>query len=684
MTLASVASPQEEKTEKCEEKWVPNPHAPMASSTTLNSTVNAKKILSPLGRTTLGISKRKAVSTSRLLPKLTPTMAAMLERSRKQNDDNACEVAVVQKSNVFEATSNASSSDVISNESRSVSYDHDLLLVESYKFPAGEDSSVDLRCDITIETSIKADSLAKPKPQPKVKSSEIQPRLYSPKKILKDKRLRDTMSAMSALTFDYPAVLSQVPCKLSMDSPRPSILTARRNFQPQRSIQKSERLESIHDRIMLFQTENYNLKANNNKLMQQLKSTRNPNSAKLHAMHNKIKKIEIENHNLKAKYLDLETEINQKKKELTENENDRKQSNIPPLLPLANSSITTAKRDELNKQQNSFIDRKKKIEDKRQLCRDVLHDSSKGDSRQQGNSQKDNKTVISEQLSSLASSFSLSIEASQNNKASSMMKTAQAMVVAKKLNQAEQEIQQLKLKNETLQKVNVKLTLDLKEQEDDQQSVTKLETSSIQQQEQISSLNQQLKQKTNACNSLEEQMVTLRTEMVDLKEMHEFELNQLGDQYNNMKEETSKLVDKLRNQLEVYEAQFYLRGTVNREATHIIDPSSKNLHESPDENLMADLYQARQYLQDAHDEVDDTGEVDNKGLDGLSKKEQDELKAEIAEERKKWQETKEDIDWKMSEAMLEAKRGNPSGMSLDVENLSPSRRTSPTRKQVAF
>jgi len=54
-------------------------------------------------------------------------------------------------------------------------------------------------------------------------------------------------------------------------------------------------------------------------------------------------------------------------------------------------------------------------------------------------------------------------------------------------------------------------------------------------------------------------------------------------------------------------------------------------------NTMADFYNAKRYLQDAHEEAAEAGDdvVDTAGMEGLSKKEQEDLIVEIADERKK-------------------------------------------------
>jgi len=585
---------------------------------------------------------------------------------------------------------------------------------------------------LTIVTSVHGnESVSKPEvQQPKIKEhmKHHHARLHALKSRRKqNKRHRqhehpnnsDSMSTISNITFDFNTPSAPPSYEsTSVDThkvyifPTPSNssylqklsdhyhnISTTTNNHPTIDAKKTQRLESIHDRIMLLQTENHNVKAANKRFSKHFSNIQDPDTIKLIEMHDRVKAVEMENHDLRARNLDLEAEVKQQgllllERESLSRQNQQRLSLVPPSprneehavpspIPLSyshqpitsNGATLIDQQKEIELQRKAYMNTRKRLEDKRKLCRDMLASCrGQSDTDSVSGSKGCNDVAVNtalgeddEEDSFLSSSMSLSLDdhdtiAEQTT--DDRVKKAHAMLSTQKQYQLEQEVAVLHSKINTLQEINGNLLRKFQEHEDDYCSVTKMETSSIQQQEEISTLKRQLKQKNNACTSMEHELIGVRTEMMDLKDMHEFEVRQMKKEYNNMKAEAGRLVDWLKNQLTIYQRKLHIQDDgdreggmglmncysgsdskyedygVNNNAGSIKGKTSTEMMSTmvENQNIMAEIYHAKQYVQDAHNEAAKVGDgvVDTEGMEGLSKKEQEDLVAEIAEERKKW------------------------------------------------
>jgi len=490
---------------------------------------------------------------------------------------------------------------------------------------------------------------------------------------------RKPTSIIGRVSSSCSASSSNVPYLEKLSHHYRNISTTTNNH-PSIDAKKMERFESIHDRIMLLQIENHQIKEAYMKIMQHMTDTENPDNVTLNEMRNKVKVIEFDNERLRARNLDLEVQTKQQGIALVEKEKLLQHlTSLSPFqekspnshLPIVDNATTLLQQQkEADTQQNTYMTTRKRLEHKRKLCRDMLDRSSSGS---RINNEIGPATRVVEDVednSFLSSSLSLSEEIVNKNtdETNDRVNKAHAMVLRQKLNQAEQEIVVLTAKVNTLQELNGKLLCRFQEKEDDFCSVTKMETSSIQQQEEISNLKGHLKQKESACISMEHQLIAVRTEMTDLKDIHELQVNQLREEYENMKAESGRQEDWLKNQLAIYQRKLsIMQGEIDVEVESRSDVDHYNMHNyeyedyerndisgedkkssskvmatmAENQKIMTEFYRAKQYLQDAHNEAAeaDAGIVDTAGMDGLSKKEQENLIAEIAEERRKWKAT---------------------------------------------
>jgi len=735
---------------------------PSCSTSTMMSTVTPATGRDPppsLEQSATPPSIASSHTRSRLLPSFSPQIAALLENAKKRQ-------LTMNTKTQYQGGSNFSS--LVSDGSFTVSLDENELLpltkTETFQLTKSKDLEIDdddasddihdtenMPCCENLKI-VNEPAASEPKVQ-KLKSSEEQTKQHrrlsksEHQQRQKNKRHRqheneqpqdkkhpngDSMSVISNITFDFPSAAKDThkpsiipPCnnnsslnlQQETNHHHQNISTTTTNKKTSLDTEKTGRLESIHNRIILLQTENHNIKAANHQLVKQLKFIQDPNTIKLTMMQDRVKAIDLENHNLRERNLDLETEVKQQGLQLVEKDNmfrqyqqrqhsislklsqqqqQQQQHSSTKVIPfhqtIAGSGATSVQQQkEIEMQRNSYMTTRKKLEDKRKLCRDMLaegrvspslssspgllcascrrrrDDSGGGRSKNRG---EDNiGSIVSEEESgSFLSDSSMTLSNEDNNDdayraTGDMVNKARSMVATQKQNQLEQEILTLNSKIKSLQELNGNLLSKFVEQEDDFQSVTKMETSSIQQQEEITSLRGQLKQKSNVCVSMEHQLVGLRTEMMDLKDMHEM----MRCEYDNMKAEAGMEVDKLKNQVEIYKRKLFMLGNGNLEGDEDIG-AVKNYTFNDDEyeyeydaydtkintinvekgdtmtenqNIMADFYNAKRYLQDAHEEAAVAGDdvVDTAGMEGLSKKEQENLIAEIAEERKKWQAT---------------------------------------------
>ena len=154
--------------------------------------------------------------------------------------------------------------------------------------------------------------------------------------------------------------------------------------------------------------------------------------------------------------------------------------------------------------------------------------------------------------------------------------------------------------------------------------------------------------------SMEHQLGVARTEIMDLRDMHDFEVQQMNNKFDNMKAEAERMVDWLKNQLTIYQRKLGIQvdrgvegqGIDGVDCLNITDykydnyesniiASNSNDGKTPEkmstmaenQNIMDEFYRAQKYLQDAHNQAADidTGVVSTTGMEGLSKKEQEDL-----------------------------------------------------------
>jgi hypothetical protein len=472
-------------------------------------------------------------------------------------------------------------------------------------------------------------------------------------------------SSVSSLTFDQyeqspsQARKQQTPASTRMKPLYPPSNNAstpspvRRALEQKR--QKSERLTKIREKVLELQAENQILKQKNQALLEarshsksmlgpahgvgsQRNSTSDggPSTARLNQIYNKVQEVTSENESLKQSKEDLQSQVSQLQTKLQEMEVQRQEQlklQKSPSLDLslytssiatnsAGSSGLTAARQKLDMATESVFSRVRSIAESRNaLAKQREHYfSSKKNFESEGSSSRGTTSPPAGDVKTTRTGTPASapVTSTDRNKAN-------GLVITRKLNRSDRKVQHLTQRVAQLEYEQMedkrKIQEARKAHQNDLQQVTQLELDSVQQRTLIASLKRQVKQKDQSIEALEDRVQDMGSEIMDLKELHELEQEELQNAYEELKSEAGKLVTWLKTQLAEYQGGG--EGDLpfqSRDIPFSIDPARAQPMEGDDDS----------------------------DLDSLTPSEKRTLLDEIAQERNQWLTTEGSVEQRVA------------------------------------
>jgi len=195
-------------------------------------------------------------------------------------------------------------------------------------------------------------------------------------------------------------------------------------------------------------------------------------------------------------------------------------------------------------------------------------------------------------------------------------------------NQYEEEIQLLheqinKLQTEKEDSNNL-LQLQKQQHEQTKSQLSSLQIQSTQDQTLISKYKQQVTNKNHFISNLQEQVLSLKEDMEDLKALHSLEEEELRREYGELKVETCKLLDYIKNELDCYQGSPLGKGR-NGGVVH-----EEEGGETRDKYMSLEEEQQKQVEYEEYEEKER------------------ELNQEHESQRKNWMQTKMDIEQKIT------------------------------------
>lgn len=259
----------------------------------------------------------------------------------------------------------------------------------------------------------------------------------------------------------------------------------------------------------------------------------------------------------------------------------------PPEKVDPNESLQSMTISELERHKQEYMDIKKQLEDQQRLVREFLEKGFV--------CQHCKGTYVSNTTKAVSSSSSE--DGTQNNNNTIIMDEKETVDKKKRrglLSRRSNKDDKIQELSQTVTELESKLHKSQIVRGQDVEKITQLGAENIEQRTQIMSLERQVKQSNSIVTTLEQQLETATNEIMDLKDMHMFEKEELQVAYDDLKEETSNLVNWLKDQLSVYQGK-------------------------------------SQYAREI-------ALAEEESLESLTKSERDALAREIAEERLKWKE----------------------------------------------
>ena len=412
-------------------------------------------------------------------------------------------------------------------------------------------------------------------------------------------------SSVSSLTFDQYESSSKTPRKgqqLSILTTSPthnhesshikplypshssSLSPARMALEQRR--QKSERLTRIREKVQELQAENSILKQKNQALLEARNHSTSmmgpahgvgnhsksasggsgPSSTRLNQIYYKVQEVTKENECLKESKDELQSQVTELKTKLQQLEIQRQEQfeiqKSPSIdLSLYTNSIATssggslsAARQKLDQATESVFSRVRSIAESRNALAKQREQyfSSKKNFETEGNSSRSKKSppVGDAKTRSIGTPASAPVTSNDRQKAN-------GLVITRKLNRSDRKVQQMTQRIAQLEFEQMedkrKVQEARKAHQNDLQQVTQLELESVQQRTLIASLQRQVKQKDQSIEALEDRVQDMGSEIMDLKELHELEQEELQNAYEELKSEAAKLVTWLKTQLAEYQ-----------------------------------------------------------------------------------------------------------------------------------
>jgi len=249
---------------------------------------------------------------------------------------------------------------------------------------------------------------------------------------------------------------------------------------------------------------------------------------------------------------------------------------VAPMSYEPATGIQTKVAQELSRQRREYLETKKRLDEQRRICSRLIESGS---------------TLCQSCANPNDSNSKSSIQGvkvqtvTQYNKENIITKKKKRGLLISRKGKNDKKIQELientsKLENQ-LQKFKLVRNEDI-------EKIAHLGSENIQQRTLISSLERQLKQKNLVIKNLETEVEMARCEMLDVRDIHELEKEELQVAYDELKTETSELVTWLRKQLSEYQGRSkYADGIAN--AIDDDDDDLGSLTKSEEEGLMKEI-----------------------------------------------------------------------------------------------
>lgn len=381
---------------------------------------------------------------------------------------------------------------------------------------------------------------------------------------------------------------------------------------------KSLRLLMIHKKVIHMQEENARLHETNLKLAVELtklqgkQDAHEHNVTRLNAIHNKVVQIQSENEDLRKVNRDLLKKLEQfeaialkalpqtpspqgkidvlHKKRLSTNLQLLRIDCTGDEDILRDITISPAVKQELEAERNSYLATKKKIDAQKNLCRELLEDaiSSKKDGcpicnevkyNNDENKREENIDDNKENMKKKSRGFILTRKFSRNDR-----KANEAIQHMAKFEAQNNEalIQQQKTRMRHLQELG---------------SMAELESKHSQRKILVGSLQRQVKEKDFAVFNLESHINVLNEEMVEMRQRHTLEVDEIQYAFDELKTEAGQLVEWLKSQLAEKQMNEEGRTSYAEEIENAKDDDDlESLTPSEKESLLKEIEEERKMV----------------------------------------------------------------------------------------
>ncbi len=361
---------------------------------------------------------------------------------------------------------------------------------------------------------------------------------------------------------------------------------------------KTKRLQTVHKKVKKLQKENASLNETNLQLLsevaelRQIREKEKKNVMRLNAIHEKVLDIQSENDDLrrvnrllldKVKQFENSSLRNQFVSPQHEYLSETKPS--PFTFPLHDNKrmdswelsripVSPSTKNELEILREKYYGTKKRLEEQKKVCRELLDDAKKGEKEAQNSYEKKNDGK---------KSLGLIVKRKYQRNDRKLDKAVKKMMeFENQTNEAIRELQERKVKH--MEDLGV---------------MAELESANAQQRLLLKSLTIQVKEKDVAILNLESHIDAINKEMITMRQQGDVEKHDLHEAYEELKVEASQLVEWLKKQLAAKDKS---EGNMNgmRYADEIAqaqgDDDLESLTPSEKESLLKEINQERQKL----------------------------------------------------------------------------------------
>ncbi len=357
---------------------------------------------------------------------------------------------------------------------------------------------------------------------------------------------------------------------------------------------KTKRLQAVFEKVKKLQKENASLNETNLKLVSEVDELRlmrkkeEKNSLRLNAIHEKVLDIQSENDDLRRVNRLLLDKLEQFENSSLRSPQHEYFSITKPAsytLPihddkrtddweLSRIPVSPSTKKELEFLRKKYYGTKKRLEEQKKVCRELLEDAKKGEN--------DAKNAHGKENDGKKSLGLIVTRKYQRNDRKLNKAVKKMMEFEKQTNEAIRELQERKVKH--MEDLGV---------------MAELESANAQQRLLLKSLTMQVKEKDVAILNLESHIDAINKEMITLRQQGEGEKQDLHEAYEELKMEASQLVEWLKKQLAAKDnsdINIHEVGYADEITQAQGDDDLESLTPSEKDSLLKEINQERQKL----------------------------------------------------------------------------------------